>query len=158
MVMREIKPSEAEESDQEETQQPNLESYLRDNIFGDDFRVYDEKLQKLTQELQETRKSITDVEARLVSELSEIKEQHGNIPDNIVQRVDTRIDELISRSENDIDKLSQLINEFATEFQAKIEELQTQSQTMQTNNQVDKNSLADALIRIGSQLKNEDAE
>ncbi|MCG9129791.1 hypothetical protein JT359_19550 [Candidatus Poribacteria bacterium] len=156
--MREIKPSEAEESDQEETQQPNLESYLRDNIFGDDFRVYDEKLQKLTQELQETRKSITDVEARLVSELSEIKEQHGNIPDNIVQRVDTRIDELISRSENDIDKLSQLINEFATEFQAKIEELQTQSQTMQTNNQVDKNSLADALIRIGSQLKNEDAE
>ena len=155
--MREIKPSEIEESQETETQQqPNLESYLRNNIFGDDFRVYNEKLELLTQELENTRKSIADVEARLVSELSEVKEQHGNIPDNIVQRVDTRIDELISRNENDLDKLSQLINEFATDFQAQIEELRTESQMLQKNIQVDRHTLADALIRIGTQLKNEE--
>ncbi len=155
--MREIKPSEIEESQETETQQqPNLESYLRNNIFGDDFRVYNEKLELLTQELENTRKSIADVEARLVSELSEVKEQHGNIPDNIVQRVDTRIDELISRNENDLDKLSQLINEFATDFHAQIEELRTESQMLQKNIQVDRHTLADALIRIGTQLKNEE--
>lgn len=155
--MREIKPSEIEESQETETQQqPNLESYLRNNIFGDDFRVYNEKLELLTQELENTRKSIADVEARLVSELSEVKEQHGNIPDNIVQRVDTRIDELISRNENDLNKLSQLINEFATDFQAQIEELRTESQMLQKNIQVDRHTLADALIRIGTQLKNEE--
>lgn len=155
--MREIKPSEIEESQETETQQqPNLESYLRNNIFGDDFRVYNEKLELLTQELENTRKSIADVEARLVSELSEVKEQHGNIPDNIVQRVDTRIDELISRNENDLDKLSQLINEFATDFQSQIEELRTESQLLQKNIQVDRHTLADALIRIGTQLKNEE--
>jgi len=155
--MREIKPSEIEESQETETQQqPNLESYLRNNIFGDDFRVYNEKLELLTQELENTRKSIADVETRLVSELSEVKEQHGNIPDNIVQRVDTRIDELISRNENDLDKLSQLINEFATDFQAQIEELRTESQMLQKNIQVDRHTLADALIRIGTQLKNEE--
>ena len=155
--MREIKPTEIEESQETETQQqPNLESYLRNNIFGDDFRVYNEKLEQLTQELENTRKSIADVEARLVSELSEVKEQHANIPDNIVQRVDTRIDELISRNENDLDKLSQLINEFATDFQAQIEELRTESQMLQKNSQVDRHTLADALIRIGTQLKNEE--
>lgn len=155
--MREIKPPEIEESQETETQQqPNLESYLRNNIFGDDFRVYNEKLELLTQELENTRKSIAEVEARLVSELSEVKEQHGNIPDNIVQRVDTRIDELISRNENDLDKLSQLINEFATDFQAQIEELRTESQLVQKNIQVDRHTLADALIRIGTQLKNEE--
>ena len=155
--MREIKTAENEKSQESETpQQPNLESYLRDNIFGDDFRVYDEKLEKLAQELENTRKSIGDVEARLVSELSEVKEQHGNIPDNIVQRVDTRIDELISRNENDLDKLSQLINEFATDFQAQIEELKNESQILQKNSQVDRHTLADALIRIGTQLKNEE--
>lgn len=155
--MREIKPSEIEESQEQDTpQQPNLESYLRDNIFGDDFRVYNEKLEQLTQELENTRKSISDVEARLVSELSEVKEQHGNIPDNIVQRVDTRIDELISRSENDLDKLSQLINEFATDFQAQIEELRAESEMLQKNSHVDRHTLADALIRIGTQLKNEE--
>ena len=155
--MREIKPTEIEESQETETQQqPNLESYLRNNIFGDDFRVYNEKLELLTQELENARKSIADVEARLVSELSEVKEQHANIPDNIVQRVDTRIDELISRNENDLDKLSQLINEFATDFQAQIEELRTESQMLQKNSQVDRHTLADALIRIGTQLKNEE--
>ena len=155
--MREIKPSEIEKSQETETQQqPNLESYLRNNIFGDDFRVYNEKLELLTQELENTRKSIADVEARLVSELSEVKEQHGNIPDNIIQRVDSRIDELISRNENDLDKLSQLINEFATDFQTQIEELRTESQMLQKNIQVDRHTLADALIRIGTQLKNEE--
>lgn len=155
--MREIKPSQIDESQEQETpQQPNLESYLRDNIFGDDFRVYNEKIEQLTQELENTRKSISDVEARLVSELSEVKEQHGNIPDNIVQRVDTRIDELINRSENDLDKLSQLINEFITDFQAQIEELRAESKMIQENSQVDRHTFADALIKIGTQLKNEE--
>lgn len=155
--MREIKPSQIDESQEQETpQQPNLESYLRDNIFGDDFRVYNEKIEQLTQELENTRKSISDVEARLVSELSEVKEQHGNIPDNIVQQVDTRIDELINRSENDLDKLSQLINEFVTDFQAQIDELRTESKMLKENSQVDRHTFADVLIKIGTQLKNEE--
>ncbi len=143
-----------EETTESEQQNPqNLESYLRDSIFGDDFRNYNEKFEKLTQEIENTRQNIAEVEARLLKEISDVKTQYGNIPDNIVQRVDTRIDELISRSENDLEKLSMLINEFATEFQAQIDGLQKETQTLQNTNQLDRQSLGDALITIGTQLK-----
>ena len=79
-----------EAQEPQETKPQNLESYLRDNIFGDDFRDYNDKLQKLTQE-------ISGMEARLLREISDVKAQYGNMPDNITQRVDNRIDELISR-------------------------------------------------------------
>lgn len=144
--------------DTQETDQPkqqNLETYLRDSIFGDDLRNYDEKIEKLTQEVENTRQSISEVEARLLKEISDVKELYGNIPDNIVQRVDNRIDELISRTENDLEKLSVLINEFATDFQAQIDGVQTETQTLQANNNSNKQSFADALIAIGTQLKNE---
>ena len=144
--------------DTQQAQQPkqqNLESFLRDSIFGDDLRNYDEKIEKLTQEIENTRQTISDVETRLLKEISDVKEQYGNIPDNIVQRVDNRIDELISRSENDIEKLSMLINEFATDFQAQIDAVQTETQTLQNNNHSDRQALADALITIGTQLKKE---
>ncbi len=143
-----------EETTESEQQNPqNLESYLRDSIFGDDFRNYNEKFEKLTQEIENTRQNIAEVEARLLKEISDVKTQYGNIPDNIVQRVDTRIDELISRSENDLEKLSMLINEFATEFQAQIDGLQKETQTLQNTNQLDRQSLGDTLITIGTQLK-----
>ncbi len=143
-----------EETTESEQQKPqNLESYLRDSIFGDDFRNYNEKFEKLTQEIENTRQNIAEVEARLLKEISDVKTQYGNIPDNIVQRVDTRIDELISRSENDLEKLSMLINEFATEFQEQIDGLQKETQTLQNTNQLDRQSLGDALITIGTQLK-----
>lgn len=155
--MRETQPPVVEETQETESpKQQNLESYLRDNLFGDDFRIYNEKLEKLTQEIEKTQQNIADVEARLLKEMSDVKDQYGNIPDNIVQRVDTRIDELISRGENDLEKLSLLINEFATDFQAKIEELQTNTDTIQNNSKVDRQTFADALIRIGTQLKNEE--
>lgn len=144
--------------DTQETDQPkqqNLEAYLRDSIFGDDLRNYDEKIEKLTQEVENTRQSISEVEARLLKEISDVKELYGNIPDNIVQRVDNRIDELISRTENDLEKLSVLINEFATDFQAQIDGVQTETQTLQDNNNSNRQSFADALIAIGTQLKNE---
>ena len=143
----------APESQQSKPQ--NLESYLRDSLFGDDFRNYNEKFDKLTQEIEITRQSIAEVEARLLKEISDVKTQYGDIPDNIVQRVDSRIDELISRSENDLEKLSMLINEFATEFQAQIDGLQTETQMVQNTNQSDRQALADALIAIGTQLKKE---
>ncbi len=145
----------------EDTQEPqqtnpqNLESYLRDNIFGDDFRNYNEKLERLTQEFETVQQNIAEVEARLLKEISDVKAQYGNIPDNIVRRVDSRIDELISRSENDLEKLSMLINEFATDFQAQIDGLQTETQMLQNTNQLDRQALADALIAIGTQLKKE---
>lgn len=155
--MRETQPPVIEEvQETEPPKQQNLESYLRDNLFGDDFRIYNEKLEKLTQEIEKTQQNIAEVEARLLNEMSDVKDQYGNIPDNIVQRVDTRIDELISRGENDLEKLSLLINEFATDFQAQIEELQSNTDTIQNNSQVDRQTFADALIRIGTQLKNEE--
>ncbi len=144
--------------DTQETDQPkpqNLEAYLRDSIFGDDLRNYDEKIEKLTQEVENTRQSISEVEARLLKEISDVKELYGNIPDNIVHRVDNRIDELISRTENDLEKLSVLINEFATDFQAQIDGVQTETQTLQDNNNSNRQSFADTLIAIGTQLKNE---
>lgn len=144
--------------DSPETDQPkqqNLETYLRDSIFGEDLRNYDEKIEKLTQEVADTRTTISEVESRLSKEISEVKELYGNIPENIVQRVDNRIDELISRTENDLEKLSVLINEFATEFQAQIDGVQSEIQTQQSDNTSDRQSFADALIRIGTQLKNE---
>lgn len=139
----------------QQPQQQNLESFLRDSIFGDDFRNYNEKLDKLTLEIEITRQNIAEVEARLLKEISDVKAQSGNIPDSILQRVDNRIDELISRSENDLEKLSTLINEFATEFQEQIDELQTETQVLQNTKQTDRQALADALIAIGTQLKKE---
>ena len=142
----------------QETDQPkpqNLEAYLRDSILGDDLRNYDEKIEKLTQEVENTRQSISEVESRLLKEISDLKELYGHIPDNIVQRVDNRIDELISRTENDLEKLSVLVNEFATGFQAQIDGVQAETQTLQNNNNSNRQSFADALIAIGTQLKNE---
>lgn len=148
--------------DTEESQQTkpqNLEDYLRESIFGDEFRDYNEKLEKLTQELEIVQQSfvqsIVEVEKRLLKEIAAVKAQYGNIPDNIVQRVDNRIDELISRSENDLEKLSMLINEFATDFQVQIDGLRTETQMLQNTGQSDRQTLADALIAIGTQLKKE---
>ena len=137
-----------EAQEPQETKPQNLESYLRDNIFGDDFRNYNDKLQKLTQE-------ISGIEARLLKEISDVKAQYGNIPDNITQRIDNRIDELISRGENDLEKLSMLINEFATDFQAQIDQLRTETQMLKSTNQIDRQKLADVLIEIATQLKKE---
>lgn len=142
-----------QQTEQSKTQ--NLESYLRDSIFGDDLRNYDEKFDQLTQEIENTQQSISEVESRVLKEIADVKEQYGNIPDNIVQRVDNRIDELISRTENDLEKLSVLINEFATDFQEQIDRIQAETQTFQNNNNTDRKALADALIAIGTQLKNE---
>lgn len=137
-----------EAQEPQETKPQNLESYLRDNIFGDDFRDYNDKLQKLTQE-------ISGMEARLLREISDVKAQYGNMPDNITQRVDNRIDELISRGENDLEKLSMLINEFATDFQAQIDQLRTETQMLESTKQIDRQKLADVLIEIATQLKKE---
>jgi hypothetical protein len=137
-----------EAQEPQETKPQNLESYLRDNIFGDDFRDYNDKLQKLTQE-------ISGMEARLLREISDVKAQYGNMPDNITQRVDNRIDELISRGENDLEKLSMLINEFATDFQAQIDQFRTETQMLESTNQIDRQKLADVLIEIATQLKKE---
>lgn len=137
-----------EAQEPQETKPQNLESYLRDNIFGDDFRDYNDKLQKLTQE-------ISGIEARLLKEISDVKAQYGNMPDNITQRIDNRIDELISRGENDLEKLSMLINEFATDFQAQIDQLRTETQMLESTNQIDRQKLADVLIEIATQLKKE---
>ena len=142
-----------EESQQ--TKPQNLETYIRESIFGDEFRDYNEKLEKLTQELEMVQQSIVEVETRLLKEIAAVKAQYGNIPDNIVQRVDNRIDELISRSENDLEKLSVLINEFATDFQVQIDDLRTETQMPQNTGQSDRQTLADALIAIGTQLKKE---
>ena len=49
--------------------------------------------------------------------------------------VDNRIDDHISRTENDLEKLSMLINEFATDFQAQIDGLQTETQKIQDSGQ-----------------------
>ncbi len=144
---------ETQESQQSSPQ--NLESYLRDNIFGDDFRKYNDQLEKLTQELQNVQQNVAEVETRLLKEISDVKAQYGNIPDSIVLRVDSRIDELISRSENDLEKLSMLINEFATDFQAQIDGLQTETQMLQNSGQSDRKVLAEALIAIGNQIKKE---
>lgn len=139
----------------QQTDPQNLESYLRNNIFGDDFRQYNEQLQRLTQELENVQQNVSEVETRLLKEISDVKAQYGNIPDSIVLRVDNRIDELISRSENDLEKLSMLINEFATDFQAQIDGLQTETQKFQNSGQSGRQALADALIAIGKQLKKE---
>ena len=144
-----------EAQEPQETKPQNLESYLRDNIFGDDFRDYNDKLQKLTQEIEIIHQEISGMEARLLKEISDVKAQYGNMPDNITQRIDNRIDELISRGENDLEKLSMLINEFATDFQAQIDQFRTETQMLESTNQMDRQKLADVLIEIATQLKKE---
>ncbi len=145
-----------EDSQELQTTKPqNLESYLRDNVFGDDFRVYEEKLNKLSQDVEKLHSEISDIESTLIKEISEVKAQYSNIPDNITQRIDNRIDELISRTENDLEKLSMLINEFATDFQTQIDTLRSETETMESSSKTERQVFADTLIKIGTQLKNE---
>ena len=144
-----------ETQETQETDPQNLESYLRNAIFGADLQKYNDQLEKLTIELGNVQHKVTEIEATLLKEISDIKTQYGNIPDNIMLHVDNRIDEHTSRTENDLEKLSMLINEFATDFHAQIDGLQTETQKLQDSNQSEKHTLADALIAIGNQLKKE---
>ena len=62
--------------DTQETQQSqtqNLEDYLRDSIFGDDLRNYDEKFEQVTQEIENTQQNISDVESRLLKGIADVK-------------------------------------------------------------------------------------
>ncbi len=145
-----------EESQELQTTKPqNLEAFLRDNVFGDDFKVYEEKLTKLSQYVENINNEISKLEARLLKEISDVKAQYDGIPEGIAQRVDNRIDELISRTENDLEKLSMLINEFATDFQMQIDTLRSETESKESLSQTERQAFADALIRIGTQLKNE---
>ena len=151
-----------ETSTSEETREPqptppqDLESYLRDSLFGEDLRRYDEKLQTLTAELENTRGSLADVETRILKEIADAKTSYENhITNYIKQHVDSRMDELINRREDELEQLSTFINQFAEDCQAQIDKLAQQVKTFHNTNRLERQAFADALITLGKQLKEE---
>ncbi len=146
----------------EETREPqptppqNLEAYLRDSLFGDDLRRYDEKLRTLTVEIEKTRESLATAETRILKEIADAKTSYENrIADEITQRVDSRMDELINDRERELEQLSTFINQFAEDFQAQIDKLQQQIKASLNADRLERQALAELLITFGKQLKEE---
>ena len=179
---------------QTDPKQQQLETHLRDSVIGRYLRNYNKRLRTLSQELEETRQQIDDkledVERRFSQELTEVKadirtlfakfenENAGltseKIETLIDARVNARLDGITGHGEADLQKLSTLINEFASEFQVQIDrlsneakllreqtrrsqeslrtELTSETETLETT-KVDRLALSETLITLGMKLK-----
>ena len=171
-----------------------LEAHFRDSIVGSYIRSYNKRLRTLNQELEKMRLRVDDkltrIDQRVAQEISEVKadirslsaklenEDIGVTLDKIEGlvdvKIDARLDGITARGEADLQKLSTLINEFAHEFQTKIDrlsdeskllreqarrnqeilrtELISETETLETT-KVDRLTLAETLIMLGMKLK-----
>ncbi len=183
----------ATETDLERQQ---LEMHLRDSVIGRYIRNYNKRLRTLTQELERTRQQvddkIRDIEKRFAQGITEVKADIRNLSakledDNsgltldkidalVGARIDVRLDGITGRDEADLQKLSTLINEFASEFQTQIDrisnetkllreqarrsqeslraDLASETETLETT-KVDRIALSETLIALGVKLKEE---
>ena len=183
----------ATETDLERQQ---LEMHLRDSVIGRYIRNYNKRLRTLTQELERTRQQIDDkirdIEKRFAQGITEVKTDIRNLSakledDNsgltlekidalVDARIDVRLDGITGRDEADLQKLSTLINEFASEFQTQIErisnetkllreqarrsqeslraDLASETESLETT-KVDRIALSETLIALGVKLKEE---
>ena len=171
-----------------------LEMHLRDSVIGRYIRNYNKRLRTLSQELEQTRQQIDDkirdIEKRFAQGITEIKTDLRNLSakledDNsaltlekietlINARIDVRLDGITGRDEADLQRLSTLINEFASEFQAQIDRISNETKLMREQarrsqeslraevasetealetTKVDRIALSETLIALGVKLK-----
>lgn len=171
-----------------------LEMHLRDSVIGRYIRNYNKRLRTLSQELEQTHQQIDDkirdIEKRFAQGITEIKTDLRNLSakledDNsaltlekietlINARIDVRLDGITGREEADLQRLSTLINEFASEFQAQIDRISNETKLLREQNRrsqeslradiasetealettkVDRIALSETLIALGVKLK-----
>ena len=182
---------------EEDPARDQLEAQLRDSIVGRYIRGYNKRLRALNQELEDIRQQVDDKLARIdrsvTEEIAEVKTDVRSMSDKvggedlgltlekieglIDAKLDARLDGITARGEADLQKLSTLINDFASEFQKQIDrltneaklmrdqarrnqeslrtELVSETETLETT-KVDRLTLAETLIMLGMKLKDDD--
>ena len=182
---------------EEDPARDQLEAQLRDSIVGRYIRGYNKRLRTLNQELEDIRQQVDDKLARIdrsvTEEVAEVKTDIRSMSDKvggedlgltlekieglIDAKLDARLDGITARGEADLQKLSTLINDFASEFQKQIDrltneaklmrdqarrnqeslrtELVSETETLETT-KVDRLTLAETLIMLGMKLKDDD--
>lgn len=171
-----------------------LEMHLRDSVIGRYIRNYNKRLRNLSQELEQTRQQIDDkirdIEKRFAQGITEVKTDVRNLSDKLEDdnsaltlekietlinaRIDVRLDGITGREEADLQRLSTLINEFASEFQAQIDRISNETKLLREQNRqsqeslradiasetealettkVDRIALSETLIALGVKLK-----
>ena len=174
-----------------------LEAHLRDSIVGRYIRNYNKRLRTLNQDLEALRQQVDDklsgIDRRLTQEIAEVRTDIRNLSTKlggedsgltlekieglIDAKLDARLDGITARGEADLQKLSTLINDSASEFQAQIDrlsnevkllreqarrnqeslhtELVSETETLEAT-KVDRLTLAETLIMLGMKLKDDD--
>lgn len=181
-----ITPQTQETETQQEPapRQQEVESYLRENIIGTYIRSVNKRLRDLGREIQESEQradeKIATLEQQVLAEVEALKAEIRKLPhgiENLIDaRIDARLNDITHQGEDDLQKLSTLINDFASQFQAQIDRLSTETQRVREQTQrnhealradlavetetldigkVDRLTFADALIALGTQLKEE---
>lgn len=174
-----------------------LEAHLRDSIVGRYIRNYNKRLRTLNQDLEALRQQVDDklsgIDRCLTQEIAEVRTDIRNLSTKlggedsgltlekieglIDAKLDARLDGITARGEADLQKLSTLINDSASEFQAQIDrlsnevkllreqarrnqeslqtELVSETETLEAT-KVDRLTLAETLIMLGMKLKDDD--
>ena len=182
---------------EEDPAREQLEAHLRDSIVGRYIKSYNKRLRTLNQELEDIRQQVDDkltgIDRHISEEIAAVKTDIRSLSDTvggedlgltlekieglIDAKLDARLDGITARSEADLQKLSTLINDFASEFQKQIDrltnetklmreqarrnqeslrtELVSETETLETT-KVDRLTLAEILIMLGMKLKNDD--
>ena len=180
------------ETDAQKAQQ--LEAYLRDSIVGRYIRNYNKRLRTLSQDLEKTRQQVDDklatMEQRFIGEIADVKADIRKLSDllesdNVLltadkvealvdTRIDAKLDGITGRGEADLQKLSALVDEFAREFQAQIDQLSNETKLLREQTRrnqealradltsetetleatkIDRLTLSETLITLGMKLK-----
>ena len=180
------------ETDAQKAQQ--LEAYLRDSIVGRYIRNYNKRLRTLSQDLEKTRQQVDDklatMEQRFIGEIADVKADIRKLSDllesdNVLltadkvealvdTRIDAKLDGITGRGEADLQKLSALVDEFAREFQAQIDQLSNEAKLLREQTRrnqealradltsetetleatkIDRLTLSETLITLGMKLK-----
>lgn len=174
-----------------------LEAHLRESIVGRYIRNYNRRLRTLNRALENIQQQVDDkltgIDQHISSEIATVKTDIRSLSDQlggedlgltlekieglIDAKLDARLDGITARSEADLQKLSTLINDFASEFQKQIDrltnemkllreqghrnqeslrtELVSETETLETT-KVDRLTLAETLIMLGMKLKEND--
>ena len=182
---------------EEDPARDQLEAHLRESIVGRYIRSYNRRLRTLNQELENIQQQVDDkltgIDRHVSEEIAAVKTDIRSLSDQlgvedlgltlekieglIDAKLDARLDGITARSEADLQKLSTLINDFASEFQKQIDrltnemkrlreqarrnqeslrtELVSETETLETT-KVDRLTLAETLIMLGMKLKDDD--
>lgn len=128
---------------EEDPARDQLEAHLRESIVGRYIRSYNRRLRTLNQELENIQQQVDDkltgIDRHVSEEIAAVKTDIRSLSDQlggedlgltlekieglIDAKLDARLDGITARGEADLQKLSTLINDFASEFQKQIDRL-----------------------------------